>query len=175
MSAPGVATAQIQVRTQFFPLAFVLLLLKPRVSIDGVVNKVRWGITSVPVAPGPHLVEVWCPYLFLRTMGRNGLTVDVPPDAIVFVTWSVPWLVFLRGKIEVNGVTAAASHGGPANGAYGAVPAESAAVPAAAPAQTPTAGAWHPDPSGRHQYRWFDGTAWTAAVSDGQTQGTDPL
>jgi hypothetical protein len=32
------------------------------------------------------------------------------------------------------------------------------------------AGAWHPDPSGRHQLRWYDGTRWTETVSDaGQT------
>jgi hypothetical protein len=27
-------------------------------------------------------------------------------------------------------------------------------------------GAWHPDPSGRHQYRWWDGEHWTTTVSD---------
>ena len=26
-------------------------------------------------------------------------------------------------------------------------------------------GAWHPDPSGRHHWRYWDGTAWTAHVS----------
>jgi hypothetical protein len=26
--------------------------------------------------------------------------------------------------------------------------------------------AWHPDPSGRHQYRWWDGEHWTTTVSD---------
>ena len=30
----------------------------------------------------------------------------------------------------------------------------------------PPAGAWHPDPSGRHELRWWDGTRWTDAVSD---------
>ena len=26
--------------------------------------------------------------------------------------------------------------------------------------------AWHPDPTGRHQYRWWDGEHWTTTVSD---------
>jgi hypothetical protein len=26
--------------------------------------------------------------------------------------------------------------------------------------------AWYPDPSGRHQWRWWDGAAWTASVAD---------
>lgn len=34
---------------------------------------------------------------------------------------------------------------------------------------------WHPDPTGRHQLRYWDGTQWTAHVSDNGSQGTDPL
>ena len=26
---------------------------------------------------------------------------------------------------------------------------------------------WEPDPTGRHQYRYFDGAAWTDHVADG--------
>jgi len=35
--------------------------------------------------------------------------------------------------------------------------------------------AWHPDPAGRHQLRYWDGAAWTAHVSDNGIQGSDPL
>ena len=35
--------------------------------------------------------------------------------------------------------------------------------------------AWHPDPSGRHQLRYWDGQAWTDAVSDNGQQSQDPL
>jgi Protein of unknown function (DUF2510) len=35
--------------------------------------------------------------------------------------------------------------------------------------------AWHPDPTGRHQYRWWDGAAWTDSISDNGVVGTDPL
>jgi hypothetical protein len=34
---------------------------------------------------------------------------------------------------------------------------------------------WHPDPAGRHQLRWWDGSGWSEHVSDHGTQGTDPL
>lgn len=34
---------------------------------------------------------------------------------------------------------------------------------------------WLPDPSGRHQLRWWDGNEWTEYVSDQGTQATDPL
>jgi hypothetical protein len=34
---------------------------------------------------------------------------------------------------------------------------------------------WNPDPYGRHELRYFDGSAWTENVSDAGAQGTDPL
>jgi hypothetical protein len=47
--------------------------------------------------------------------------------------------------------------------------------PTAPPAPTSTGGGgWHPDPSGRHQYRYWDGRTWTDAVSDYGDMGTDP-
>lgn len=35
-------------------------------------------------------------------------------------------------------------------------------------------GGWHPDPTGRHQTRYFDGVSWTAHVSDNGVAGVDP-
>lgn len=34
---------------------------------------------------------------------------------------------------------------------------------------------WYPDPSGRHEYRWYDGTQWTAQVADQGRQSLDPI
>ncbi|HMQ27107.1 MAG TPA: DUF2510 domain-containing protein, partial [Acidimicrobiales bacterium] len=34
---------------------------------------------------------------------------------------------------------------------------------------------WHPDPTGRHQYRWWDGTTWTEGVATAGTVGSDTL
>ncbi len=33
---------------------------------------------------------------------------------------------------------------------------------------------WHPDPFGRHEYRWWDGSRWTEQVASHGQQGTDP-
>lgn len=38
----------------------------------------------------------------------------------------------------------------------------------------PTAG-WHPDPTARHQLRYWDGNAWTHHVSDDGVTGVDPM
>jgi hypothetical protein len=45
--------------------------------------------------------------------------------------------------------------------------------PARAPDPTNTAGGWYADPSGRHQYRYWDGVAWTSSVSDGGVRADD--
>lgn len=34
---------------------------------------------------------------------------------------------------------------------------------------------WFPDPAGRHQLRYWDGTRWTEHVSDHGTTTSDPL
>ncbi len=34
---------------------------------------------------------------------------------------------------------------------------------------------WYPDPVGKHEYRWFDGTSWTDQVSSHGKQSVDPL
>ncbi len=38
-----------------------------------------------------------------------------------------------------------------------------------------TPAGWYPDPTSRHQNRWFDGNDWTDQVADGQTVGVDPV
>lgn len=35
--------------------------------------------------------------------------------------------------------------------------------------------AWHPDPSGRNQYRYWDGARWTDWIANDGVQGNDPL
>lgn len=34
---------------------------------------------------------------------------------------------------------------------------------------------WFPDPTGRHDHRWWDGAAWTAHVADAGVAGSDPI
>jgi hypothetical protein len=47
---------------------------------------------------------------------------------------------------------------------------------AAAPAPTPTVpSGWKADPTGRHQFRYWDGFKWTENVADSGVQSTDPV
>ena len=64
------------------------------------------------------------------------------------------------GGLSSGGINLTGS--GPAGGA-----------PAAGGTAAP-AGGWHPDPTGRHQQRWWDGSAWTDQVADNGAVSTDP-
>lgn len=50
-------------------------------------------------------------------------------------------------------------------------------VPPVQPAQGPSAtpATWYPDPTSRHQLRYWDGRTWTDYVVDQGTQGVDPV
>ncbi len=41
--------------------------------------------------------------------------------------------------------------------------------------QTAGGAGWQPDPTGRHQLRYWDGQAWTDSVSDNGVNGSDPV
>ena len=45
--------------------------------------------------------------------------------------------------------------------------------PPPAPVRIPAG--WQSDPTGRHEFRYWDGSGWTAAVSDTGQVTTDPL
>jgi hypothetical protein len=113
------------------------------------------------------------------------------------VRWRSPFLVFLAGPISARPVdpqqlyAQASGAYAPAPGGYqapGAYQASSAYQVAGAYQAQPQAqgqhqaqsvggggGSWEPDPSGRHQYRWWDGTSWAPDVSDGGVTSRDPL
>ena len=48
-------------------------------------------------------------------------------------------------------------------------------MPPMPPVQQVQPAAWHPDPQGRYQLRYFDGTRWTEHVSSNGVQAIDPL
>lgn len=92
----------LRLRTKFFPLAFLLYLFPARVSLDGAeAQKVGWGTTDLQVTPGPHHLLVFFPYMVLRQAGKAEVDVSVAEGQTVAVTYTAPWLVFLKGKTQV--------------------------------------------------------------------------
>jgi hypothetical protein len=85
-----------------------------------------------------------------------------------FVAFALGAWAYGRHRARPLPVTGAA--GGEAVADAGAALATDGAPPSASPAA-----AWSPDPTGRHQYRYWDGARWTDWVADGGELGRDPL
>jgi hypothetical protein len=53
MLATGMApNGTLEIRTGFFPLAFLLFFCTPTIEIDGVPQRRSWGKSKIDVAPG---------------------------------------------------------------------------------------------------------------------------
>lgn len=83
--------------------------------------------------------------------------------------FGIRWYVGRRAAAPVEtGSTAAPAAAMDSAEAAGAPVEAASAVPASPPA-------WHPDPTGRHQQRYWDGSRWTGWVADGGVTGRDLL
>jgi hypothetical protein len=137
---------------------FTLYLFSPKISIDGSQPMpAKWGDNLVPMTPGRHLISFWWPLYWVIPASRAQLVVDIQPGQVAQLLYQPRWIWFLEGRMQQVGVRPMQV------GAAGAI-AGSAAQPAA----------WHPDPAGRHELRYWNGTAWTDDVSDGGVTTKDP-
>ena len=135
---------------------FTAKIFPAKMSIDGSAPiPAKWGTNLVPVTPGPHTVKFWwLAYWFLPSNNAQ-LVVDVPAGQVVQLVYKPRWLIFIAGVLQAIGVRGMVN---PASGG-GAV-----AQPAG----------WHPDPSGRHEMRYWNGSGWTDDVSDAGVAAKDP-
>ncbi len=101
----------IQVNTRFFPLAFILLICTPTISIDGEEHSRRWGRHRFDLPPGRHEVEVWFRYLFWEKCGHNTIDVEAVPGAPVEVDFYMPPWMLMAGLIKSGPVEEAAPTG----------------------------------------------------------------
>jgi hypothetical protein len=169
----------LMLHTKFSPLAFLLWFCSPKVSIDGSEPiATKWGEWPLPgVAPGRHHVRVWFRYMFYGTCGLAEATVDVPEQGLRLEYKAPTWFVFSKGRFE--NLAGQAMPAGAAYGAAAAQPYAAAQAQGHAQAQAQTAGqaqgAWHPDPTGRAEQRYWDGQAWTGHVVRGGQQAWDPI
>jgi hypothetical protein len=95
---PGGGSA-IRVNTKFFPLAFLFLLVKPNVTIDGQPAVAAWGNNVFPVAPGQHYVHVHTPYFLPPRVGPADLAVSVGPGQTADLEYKAPLVVWSKGSL----------------------------------------------------------------------------
>ena len=97
----GSGTA-IEVTAKFFPLAFLLYMTKPTVTIDGTPHAVRWGTHRFDVSPGRHTVMVAFRYLWMAEAGANSIDLDVAEGATTRVRYDMPPWMFAKGSLKVQ-------------------------------------------------------------------------
>ncbi len=95
------AATGIVVRTKIFPLAFLLLLFKTNVTIDGVTSVLPWGDHFFDVSPGVHEVRVSFRYFFSSKTGENALEIEVRADRTTTLVYRSPFIVFMGGSMKV--------------------------------------------------------------------------
>lgn len=139
------APARLRVHPALYVPAMVAGAVAFFLMVGNVVTVVRTP-DAFPISVGPGLVMT----LIGIIVGLVGLTV---------------------GALSAAGTPGAATPSMPA-AAYSAAPAPGAAAVPGAPASPAN---WFPDPTGRHELRYWDGRAWTADVSDGGTTAQDPV
>jgi hypothetical protein len=136
------------------------------------------GIATIPqfikAVPGDGSVHIeawvaqvsWVPGVYTGEQGLDG-------------AWGFALKSALKKRLAAleaalgGGIVSQAKVGSPgAHAQQAAMPA--GVAPAAVPAGSVPA-AWSPDPTGRHQLRYWDGSAWTANVSDNGAVSQDPV
>jgi hypothetical protein len=93
----------IVVNTQFFPLAWVLFFVKPKIAVDGKeMQAPAWGRTHLPARPGQHHVHVHVPYFLPPKLGPADATVDVRPGQVAELEYKAPMWAFSAGSLGVG-------------------------------------------------------------------------
>jgi hypothetical protein len=93
-------TAHVEIDLGFFPLMWTLLLVHPRVSIDGFVEKRSWGKHAFTLRAGRHAIEAWFPYVFPGKTCRGSIELELVAGTSYELRYRPTWL-FFSGKIVV--------------------------------------------------------------------------
>lgn len=152
-----------------FVIAFILGI------IDGVLNAVLNSNSSsagqLGLLGGLYSLAVLIPGIAvgvrrLHDTGRSGWWMFISLIPIIGGIWLLIYLI---------------QDGTPGPNQYGPDPkteiamAPGAVQPTSPPMATATPAGWFPDPTGRHQTRYWDGAAWTSHVSDNGAGSIDPV
>ena len=131
--------------------------------LSGVMSSLAWQLTGV--------VQDTSDFLVATAAYAVADSVDVVGYAVTLVLVMRVAAAY-RGRIDETAAVwgATAGYGGAAGAAGYAGVAGAAATAAALPPA-----AWHRDPAGRHQLRWWDGAEWTDFVADWGVSSEDPV
>jgi uncharacterized membrane protein YhaH (DUF805 family) len=148
-------------RAEYWYFALFNLIISVVLSIlDGIVRSNSSTASTVGLLGGLYSLVVLIPSIAvgvrrLHDTGRSGWWMLIAFIPFIGAIWLLVYFVE-EGTVGPN--------------QYGADPKSGDANGVVA-----TGAGWFPDPMGRHQFRFWNGSAWTADVSDGGVNSIDPL
>jgi hypothetical protein len=150
----------------WFVVQWVILFaaVYPKGMYDFSAGVVRWQLRVQVYALG--LIDRYPPFSFDPSIGSGpARQAAVPTDMS-----AAPGPAAQAGPSATSATSAAPAGSAEAAGqASSPAPGSAPQAPVVAPAQ------WYPDPSGRHQYRYWDGAVWTTRVADEGVESNDSL
>src|SRR5215510_11737942 len=93
--------ARVEIDLGFFFMMWILFLVTPSISINGAVEKRKWGKHQLTLAPGRYTFEAWYPYIFRSKTSPGSITLDLAPGASYRLKYRPAWLVFLAGSMKL--------------------------------------------------------------------------
>ena len=90
----------IEIKTGFFPLAFILFFCTPVIEINRQKNIKSWGTHFFDLTPGEYVVKIYFPYLFMPECGANQLKVSIVEGQTKRITYNMPPWMLAAGTIK---------------------------------------------------------------------------
>jgi hypothetical protein len=95
----GGGQAQLVLDLKYFPLAWIFMLIKPKIMINGHLMAGQWGRNVIPMPAGQHHVHVHVPYIIPARVGPADLQVPLQPGQALELEYRAPVWAFSRGAM----------------------------------------------------------------------------
>jgi hypothetical protein len=99
---PDSPTTGIAVTGKISFLAFLMIIFKPVIEIDGHPHDGAWSRVVVPTGAGQHRVSVYWKYLWFMPVNRADVAVTVTEGTTTEVVYRARAVIFLPGRIDVD-------------------------------------------------------------------------
>lgn len=131
---------------------------------------------AAPMPPPPSVVSQLTKLAGAALAAQSDVTKQIERLAALRDQGALTDAEFAAKKAELLGPTTPSVEPGAATAHLtGPPPFSPPPPPPPPPRPSTTPAAWAPDPHGRYELRYWDGTAWTGHVSTGGVQTTDPI
>jgi hypothetical protein len=95
------AMGRLEMKTSFFPLAFILLMCTPVITINGYPQARPWGTHYFDLAASQYQVNVHFPYMFMDRAGPAAMVIPIYAGHVTQVSYEAPFFMMSGGTMRV--------------------------------------------------------------------------